>query len=336
MSEEAIVQLQTEATQIKDRIAAQKEKLADADFRALGSSLAAVPRRDYRVRRTLKGHLGKIYALHWAKQAGLLVSASQDGKLIVWDPVSTCKTAAVSLRSSWVMTCALSDDGTLVASGGLDNMCTVHAVATGDIVQELTGHTGFLSGCRFVDNKRVVTCSGDATAMLWDIDRNVHTVDFVGHSGDVMALRLHGDTLLTVSLDQTARLWDVRSGKCTRVFVGHDGDVNACEWFPDGNAFATGADDQTARLFDVRADRLLIEYSHPDVVAGVTSMSFSKSGRELFVGYDDNNCCVWDVLKGDRVAVMAAHNDRLSTLAVSPDGNALATGSWDTMLKIWA
>jgi guanine nucleotide-binding protein G(I)/G(S)/G(T) subunit beta-1 len=338
MSEEAIQQLQSEALEIRARIAAEKERLNDASMQTLGAALPALPRRDIRVRRVLKGHLGKIYALHWATQAGSLISASQDGKLIVWDPKSTCKTAAISLRSSWVMTCALSADGTLAASGGLDNMCTVHSVDSGNIAQELVGHSGFLSDCRFIDSDlgKIVTCSGDASAMLWDIERNVHTVDFNGHSGDVMSCRVHSNTLLTVSLDLTARLWDIRTGECTRVFVGHEADVNACEWFPDGNAFATGADDQVARLFDVRADRLMCQHSHPDVVAGITSLSFSKSGRVLYVGHDDNNCGVWDVLRGERVTVLAAHNDRLSTLAVSPDGDALATGSWDSLLKIWA
>lgn len=336
MSDEAILQAQAEASAIKERIAAEKERLADSDFRSLGASIAPLPRKDIRVRRTLKGHLGKVYSIHWAKQAGLLVSASQDGKLIVWEPKSTCKTAAVSLKSSWVMTCALSDDAGLVASGGLDNICTIHNVSTGNIVQELGAHTGFLSCCRFVDSHKIITASGDSTAMLWDIERNVHTSDFVGHSGDIMCCRVSGDNLLSVSLDLTARLWDVRSGKCTRVFVGHEGDVNACEWFPDGNAFATGSDDQVCRLFDLRADRMLTEYAHPDVVAGVTSISFSSSGRELFVGHDDNNCGVWDVLRGERMSVLAAHNDRVSSLAVSPDGNCLATGSWDNFLKIWA
>lgn len=35
-------------------------------------------------RRVLKGHFGKIYALHWSKKDSVhIVSASQDGKLIV-------------------------------------------------------------------------------------------------------------------------------------------------------------------------------------------------------------------------------------------------------------
>lgn len=34
-------------------------------------------------RRILKGHFGKIYAMHWSDDSRHLVSASQDGKLIV-------------------------------------------------------------------------------------------------------------------------------------------------------------------------------------------------------------------------------------------------------------
>ncbi|KHJ83411.1 WD domain, G-beta repeat protein [Oesophagostomum dentatum] len=44
-----------------------------------------------RTRRTLRGHLAKIYAMHWASDSRNLVSASQDGKLIVWDSYTTNK-----------------------------------------------------------------------------------------------------------------------------------------------------------------------------------------------------------------------------------------------------
>lgn len=44
-----------------------------------------------RTRRTLRGHLAKIYAMHWGSDSRNLVSASQDGKLIVWDSHTTNK-----------------------------------------------------------------------------------------------------------------------------------------------------------------------------------------------------------------------------------------------------
>ena len=36
------------------------------------------------MRRILKGHLAKVYAMQWAGDSEHLVSASQDGKLIIW------------------------------------------------------------------------------------------------------------------------------------------------------------------------------------------------------------------------------------------------------------
>ena len=54
-----------------------------------------------KIRRTLKGHLSKIYAMQWAADAHHLVSASQDGKLLVWDGLTTNKLHAIPLRSTW-------------------------------------------------------------------------------------------------------------------------------------------------------------------------------------------------------------------------------------------
>lgn len=72
------------------------------------------------------------------------------------------------------------------------------------------------------------------------------------------------------------------------------------QFFPNGNAFATGSDDATCRLFDLRADQELMVYSHDNIICGITSVAFSKSGRLLLAGYDDFNCNVWDSLKADR------------------------------------
>lgn len=72
------------------------------------------------------------------------------------------------------------------------------------------------------------------------------------------------------------------------------------QYFPNGYAFATGSDDATCRLFDIRADQEIGMYSHDNIICGITSVAFSKSGRLLLGGYDDFNCNVWDVLKQDR------------------------------------
>src|SRR3984957_11828984 len=151
-----------------------------------------LPRIGMKPRRNLKGHLAKIYAMHWSTDRRHLVSASQDGKLIIWDAYTTNKVHAIPLRSSWVMTCAYSPSGNFVACGGLDNICSIYSLQAKDGGQsvkggrELSAHSGYLSCCRFMNDRQIVTSSGDMTCMLWDIEAGVRVVEFSDHTGDVM------------------------------------------------------------------------------------------------------------------------------------------------------
>src|ERR1700683_1768631 len=158
----------------------------------MAAEVDPLPRIVMRPRRALKGHLAKIYAMHWAADRRHLVSASQDGKLIVWDAYTTNKVHAIPLRSSWVMTCAYSPSGNFVACGGLDNICSIYNLQAKDGGQsvkggrELSAHSGYLSCCRFINDRQIVTSSGDMTGMLWDIEAGVRVVEFRDHTGDVM------------------------------------------------------------------------------------------------------------------------------------------------------
>merc|ERR1711902_315356 len=103
---------------------------------------------------------------------------------------------------------------------------------------------------------------------------------YTGHTGDVMSLSLSPDnrTFVSGACDASAKLWDIRDGMCKQTFPGHESDINAVTFFPNGYAFATGSDDATVRLFDIRADQELAMYSHDNIICGVTSVAFSKSG----------------------------------------------------------
>jgi len=229
------------------------------------------------------------------------------------------------------------------ACGGLDNLCSIYNLKTREgsvrVARELAAHTGYLSCCRFLSDKQIITSSGDMSCMLWDIDAGVKITEFNDHTGDVMSISLNpanNNVFVSGACDATTKVWDVRAGKCVQTFTGHESDINSVTFFPNGNAFATGSDDASCKLFDMRADRELNQYTHDNILCGITSVAFSCSGRLLFAGYDDFNCNVWDTLKGERVGILAGHDNRVSCLGVSKDGMALCTGSWDSTLKIWA
>jgi len=302
------------------------------------------------LRRWLKGHFGKVYAARWTTDSKNCVSASQDGKLIVWNAFTTNKLHVVTLRSSWVMTCDYSPDGTMISAGGLDNLCSIYRLpdklgGSGvtkeeKAVAELAQHEGYLSCSRFLGNDQMITSSGDSTCILWDLNKRVAKNVFTAHSGDVMSVSLNEvdrNIFVSGSCDTTAKVWDIRKKQCVLSFSGHSSDINAVQFLPDGTAFGTGSSDSTCGLFDLRAQQQLNTYTAPKIISSANSITFARSGRLLIASYEDTvTVQVWDVLLGSIVQTLDQHEHPVSTVQVSPDGQALLTASWDTTLRIYA
>jgi guanine nucleotide-binding protein G(I)/G(S)/G(T) subunit beta-1 len=332
-----------------------------------------------KLRRNLKGHFGKVYALHWGvrdlefEESPHLISASQDGKLIIWNGMTTNKVYAIPLRSSWVMTCAFEPTkGRMVACGGLDNLCSVYRLAKGNMnphATELAHHDGYLSCCRFLNEENIITSSGDSTCLLWDIEKRRNIVEYSDHVGDVMSVDISPtdseNIFLSGSCDCTAKIWDKRVTQaanadklCTAVMSfgsdtldedhAHESDINSVKFLPNGYSFVSGSDDSTVRLFDIRACGQLARYSELRILCGITSVAVSKTGRVVFAGYDDHSCWGWDSLRcGQNINVTerkpyelggvgSGHDNRVSCVGMNSTGQAVATGSWDTVLKVWA
>eukprot|EP00941_MAST-03F_sp_MAST-3F-sp1_P005663 g5663.t1 len=352
------------------------------DFSSSVQSLAA-GKEQCRPRRHLKGHFGKVYALQWGKndsvnsnaESNMILSASQDGKLIIWNGMNSLKADAIMLRSSWVMTCDFEPkEGRLVACGGLDNICSVYEPNYFKGPQpkaiELSIHDGYISCCRFINKNHIITSSGDSTCALWDVARHELLVEYKDHDADVMSLSIcptdEDNIFVSGSCDTTCKVWDKRvtttsSKKWSKTAVltfgsltlngeqANQSDVNSVCFLPNGKSFISGSDDSTIRLFDIRCCSQLAKYYEPRILSSVTSVCSSKSGRLIFGGYDDHACHVWDTLRCSESLPSSernvysfsptffpnAHDNRVSCVGMNASGQAIATGSWDTMIKIW-
>ncbi|XP_042429242.1 guanine nucleotide-binding protein subunit beta-like [Zingiber officinale] len=352
---------------LRERLKQRRQQLLDTDVanytRTQGRTAVNFSSTDLVCCRTLQGHTGKVYSLDWTSERNRIVSASQDGRLIVWNALTSQKTHAIKLPCAWVMTCAFAPNGHSISCGGLDSACSIFNLNSqvdrdGNIPvsRVLMGHKGYVSSCQYVPDREshLVTSSGDQTCVLWDVTTGQRISIFggefpSGHTSDVLSVSVsssNSNMFVSGSCDATARLWDARiASRAIRTYNGHQGDVNTVKFFPDGQRFGSGSDDGKCRLFDMRTGHLLQVYAQqhnnnePDFPF-VTSIAFSISGRLLFAGYSNGDCYVWDTLLAEVVVnlgkLQSSHEGRISCLGLSDDGSALCTGSWDKNLKIWA
>jgi len=158
----------------------------------------------------------------------------------------------------------------------------------------------------------------------------------IGHTGAVkdLAFSPDGCTLVSGSHDQTIKFWDVATGQEQRTLSGHNNFVWSVAYSPDGNTLASGS--LQIKLWDVvtgQETRTLAPYP---LAPNWNTVVFSPDGSSLAsITSLFETVKLWDVATGQEIRALIGHTDQVLSVAYSPDGNILATGSDDGTIKLW-
>ncbi len=122
--------------------------------------------------------------------------------------------------------------------------------------------------------------------------------------------------------DDTARVWDTKTGAELLTLKGHAGPVLAASFSADCTRIATAGWDGTARLWDAKTGKEVL------TLKGHTgAVSFSTDGTRVVTAGLDGKARVWDAKTGAEVLTLNGHRNRVLTVALSPDGTRVVTGS---------
>ena len=119
-----------ESKQLHAQINKAKHKIQDASLFQMANKVTSLTKNKINLKPNivLKGHNNKISDFRWSRDSKRILSASQDGFMLIWDSASGLKQNAIPLDSQWVLSCAISPSSTLVASAGLNNNCTIYTI----------------------------------------------------------------------------------------------------------------------------------------------------------------------------------------------------------------
>jgi WD40 repeat protein len=126
---------------------------------------------------------------------------------------------------------------------------------------------------------------------------------------------------------------------------GHSESVNSVTYSPDGQLLASGSSDRTIKIW--RHDgtfikSLAIPYDPNAQLTDVRSVAISPDGTLIAAGVEQYRnqtefgaVQIWRISDGQLVQNFTGYSQAVNSVAFSPDGQYLASGSKDRSVKVW-
>ncbi|MEA5449410.1 NACHT domain-containing protein [Leptolyngbya sp. CCNP1308] len=256
----------------------------------------------------LEGHAGAIHSLAYSNSGDRLVSGGDDQRACLWNVSDRTLLKDLQARS----TAAIRTAGFLpdpndpdcqpipFAAGYDDNCLTIWNLATGLPCWILPAEMQALPALALSPNGRYLVCSGqDFTVTMWNIPNRSLCYALPSLEAPVWTLAFSADSRYFVTgSNYTIKLWSAKRGQCWRSFLSQAHPVRCLAFSagPDSGTILTGHDDTHLRLWQVNA--------HSPYATGPRAL--------------------------------AGHSGSVRTVALSADGQWLASSADDQTLRLWS
>ena len=263
----------------------------------------------------LEGHSQKVNAVSVSNDGQLIATASDDRTIKIWDRNGTLlKTVSTDRAKHNYLAVNLNDSNS-------------------KIINPLYVNQNNLS----TQNDYLVTIEDETTVQLWSkSDRQL--INSYPHQQLVNSVSISPDAkvLATATIDGKVNIWS-QEGILQQTLNGHTGEVLDVKFVPGDRGrdsyqlISTGVD-KTVRIWQV-----FNRYGKK--TEGIYSVTTSPTSTNTFAAADWNGKInIWRNNpdgKQKLIRTLAGHQKTISQIKYSPDGQLIASASWDKTIKLW-
>jgi WD40 repeat protein len=241
---------------------------------------------------------------------------------------------------------AFSNDSRILATSSIDSLVKIWEVSSGEQLAGLFIDAPANAVTLSPDAGQVVVAPRDGYIQIWDIfsitdpasadsgpqilkEPLLHLQDSRNASG--VAFSPDGKRLAAIVPGQSVLVWDAQAGG-QLLEIPITGDSAGISFSPQGDHLAAGSASMEVTIWNSQTGEeiLILHESAP-----ITDVRFSPSGDLLATATIDGMVTLWDANTGHLLDRLPGRQDRMNTLAFSPDGLRLAVGNEEGTTQTW-
>jgi WD40 repeat protein len=288
-----------------------------------------------------------VKSIAYAPDGTRIVSGGGDETIKVWDPATFGLINSFKAHEAGIGPLAMSPDGERVLSGGQrDKTPKLWDVASGQLVRTLEGHperwrdradpTPWINAVGISPDGTRLLSSDGKEIRLWDAESGQLVSTLMPHASTRWAIfSPDGKRLATAGKgadrNDSVKVWDPGSGELIHSL--NDGHAVRLAFSPDGRILAGGMGNSVF-LWDSFAGEFMGALKKDSGNMFAVRVAFSPDGR-LLASSDGADIDLWSPSTKQLISTLKGHRSPVTSLAFSPDGRHLISGSWDTTIRVW-
>jgi WD40 repeat protein len=284
----------------------------------------------------LTAHAGEVFDLSLRSEGTQMLSADQDGNLLLWDtnlrqPFST----EMNTLEGEIYDIAYSPDGSQMVVTSTAGTVTALDPATGAWVADAASEEREVVRAAYSpDGALLAYAVADGTVGLREAATDNWIAKIEANDGPTWDIAFHPSEplLATVGTGNTVRFWNTGDGSLSDEFtLPTEADLQTVVFSRDGAVYVVG--DTDGAIFVVNDGVQQTLEGHTDTI---TRLAFSNDGTLLASASRDNTAILWDTTTWTQVGLpLADHDNWVLDLAFNNDDTFLATGSRDATIILW-
>ncbi len=286
----------------------------------------------------------QLLGMSWHPDGESLATSSDTaGSVTVWNALRRQVAQRAFLSQGAITALSYADSGATLAAGGINGLVRIHTLGEG-IARSLNGGAPTHQYLAFLSDTRLAAVSDSGAVMVLTVaGQNMgESRQIEGLGGLALTLDVSRDGRLLAAGDERGdiAIWDARSFELQRTLRGLGGPVYALAFNRDGSRIAAvtnqPADLPKVMVWDVASGDALATFSGH--TAPITAIEMPAGAGLVASASSDGSLRIWEADSGEEVRSLVAPIEEgwYSSLAFSPDGTMMVTGSAGGRVEFWS
>ena len=270
----------------------------------------------------IKGHDSSVRGLAISRDDRIIVSGSFFGKTIkIWNALDGTllrtillpgeSASGIKLLTPAVSSIALSPDGRIIVCGQMDSYISTWNTLDGTLLHMLRHDvTSPVGSVVTSQDGRIIVAGGGKEISVWNASDGTPLYTLTHHTNPYalfISVAISSDRQIIISAggDWTIKVWSALDGTLLHTLIGNLSPVQSVALSSDGRTLVSGSE----KVEHGTGDGLILP------------------GASLIL--------VWNTQDGKLLRVIWEFECGMISVAISPDGSTIVSGSEDNTIKVW-